>query len=130
MYVIAQIAALGIITYFFTGFQVKGDVLTYLGIALVIAFINFFVRPMIKFLTLPVNLVTFGLFNLVLAFAFLYILSIFFPVSFIDGVFRSISIGNILVLNSFPLTAIATMIGCAISITFLSALIDQLIHKN
>ena len=127
LYVIAQIAALGIISYLFTGFQVKGDVFTYLGIALAIAFINFFVRPLIKFLTLPINFLTFGLFNVIFAVALLYLLKTFFPVNFGAGEFHEINLGDIFVFKAFAMNQFATIIACAFSMTITSTIIEYIV---
>lgn len=61
------ISALVIITvsYLLPGFHVD-SVLTALVVALVLGVLNTFVKPILIFLTLPINLITFGLFILVI----------------------------------------------------------------
>jgi len=46
-------------------------------IAAVLTLINIFIKPVIKFFTLPVNLLTFGLFNLVINYGLLYLAAFF-----------------------------------------------------
>ncbi len=48
-------------------------------IALILTIINCFIKPIIKLVTFPINLFTFGLFNLVLNFAILYGVAYFIP---------------------------------------------------
>jgi len=48
-------------------------------IAAVLTIINTFIKPIIKLLAFPINLFTFGLFNLVINFGILYAISYFIP---------------------------------------------------
>jgi len=48
-------------------------------IALVLTIINMFIKPIVKLLTFPINLFTFGLFNLLLNFGILYGVSYIIP---------------------------------------------------
>jgi putative membrane protein len=50
-----------VVGYLLKGVQIKSFV-TALGVALLLAVINTFVRPILVFLTFPITLVTFGLF--------------------------------------------------------------------
>lgn len=48
-------------------------------IAAVLTIVNIFIKPIIKLLAFPINLFTFGLFNLVINFGILYGVSYFIP---------------------------------------------------
>ena len=48
-------------------------------IAAVLALINVFIKPLLKLIALPINFMTFGLFNLVINFGILYAVSYFIP---------------------------------------------------
>ena len=48
-------------------------------IALALTIINMFIKPIVKLLTFPINIFTFGLFNLLLNFGILYAVSYFIP---------------------------------------------------
>ena len=48
-------------------------------IAAVLTAINVFIKPLLKLITFPINLITFGLFNLVINFGILYAVSYFIP---------------------------------------------------
>lgn len=54
-------------------------------IAAVLTIINIFVKPIIKLIALPINLLTFGLFNLVINFGILYGISYFIPQYHLDN---------------------------------------------
>ena len=48
-------------------------------IAFILTLINVFIKPLLKLAALPLNLMTFGLFNLVINFGILYAVSYFIP---------------------------------------------------
>jgi len=48
-------------------------------VAAILIIINIFIKPIIKLITFPINLFTFGLFNIVLNFAILYGVSLIVP---------------------------------------------------
>ncbi len=54
-----------IIGYLLRGVQIQSFI-TALGVAILLALVNTFVKPILVFLTLPITLVTFGLFILVI----------------------------------------------------------------
>lgn len=65
-------------------------------IAAIITLINIFIKPVIKFLAFPINFFTFGLFNLVINFAMLYLIAYFIPqysiANYLSGFIASIVI--------------------------------------
>jgi len=58
-------AALWVATRIVPGVTYRGDVLPFLGVALVFGIVNAFIRPVAKLLTLPIIILTLGLFALV-----------------------------------------------------------------
>ena len=58
---IAVAAAVWVTAEILPGVQVKGDVFTYLGIALIFSLVNLIIGSLIKLLTMPLTLVTFGI---------------------------------------------------------------------
>ena len=54
-----------IIGYLLTGVEIK-NFLTALGVAILLAIVNTFVKPILVFLTFPITILTFGLFILVI----------------------------------------------------------------
>jgi putative membrane protein len=58
-------AALWVATQLVPGVTYSGEVLPFLGVALVFGIVNSFIRPVAKLLTLPLIIVTLGIFALV-----------------------------------------------------------------
>jgi putative membrane protein len=58
-------AALWVATRLVPGVTYSGEVLPFLGVALVFGIVNSFIRPVAKLLTLPLIIVTLGIFALV-----------------------------------------------------------------
>lgn len=74
---IVRIIVNGIILWalplYFTDFVLSGGIETLAIAALVLAAINAFVRPALKIIATPFTLITFGLFNIVINIALLYL---------------------------------------------------------
>jgi putative membrane protein len=58
-------AALWVATRIVTGVTYTGALLPFLGVALVFGIVNAFIRPILKFVTFPLIILTFGIFALV-----------------------------------------------------------------
>lgn len=58
--------AIALASYLVPGVAVTGGILTVLVVAIVMAIINLFIKPIIFILTLPINILTLGLFSLVI----------------------------------------------------------------
>jgi putative membrane protein len=65
---------LGVVVYGGNGLW-WGRLLTFLGVALILVLINALVKPLVKLLTLPIRLLTLGLFGLVINWAMLVLAS-------------------------------------------------------
>lgn len=57
---IAVAAAVWVTAEILPGVQVNGDIFTYLGIALIFSLVNLIIGSLIKLLTMPLTLLTFG----------------------------------------------------------------------
>lgn len=73
------------------GTDVAGTALAYVFIGLIFGLVNAFIRPLVSFLSLPITILTLGLFTIVISAAMLYLtswISSFTPVHFtIDSFF-------------------------------------------
>ena len=73
------------------GTDVAGTALAYVFIGLIFGLVNAFIRPLVSFLSLPITILTLGLFTIVISAAMLYLtswISSFTPVQFtIDSFF-------------------------------------------
>lgn len=83
------------------GTDVAGTVLAYLFIGLIFGLVNAFIRPLVSFLSLPITILTLGLFTIVISAAMLYVtswISSFTPVHFtIDSFFWTAVLGAIII---------------------------------
>jgi putative membrane protein len=57
--------AIGLTAWLLPGFEVDGGILTYLWVAVIFSFVNVILGPLLHLLSLPITLITFGLFALV-----------------------------------------------------------------
>jgi len=83
------------------GTETVGLVLAYLFIGLIFGVVNAFVRPLVSFLSLPITILTLGLFTIVINAAMLYLtswLSSYTPVHFtIDSFFWTAVLAAIII---------------------------------
>jgi putative membrane protein len=83
------------------GTDVAGTVLAYLFIGLIFGLVNAFIRPLVSILSLPITILTLGLFTIVISAAMLYLtswISSFTPVHFtIDSFFWTAVLGAIII---------------------------------
>jgi putative membrane protein len=83
------------------GTETVGIVLAYLFIGLIFGVVNAFVRPLVSFLSLPITVLTLGLFTIVINAAMLYLtswLSSYTPVHFtIDSFFWTAVLAAIII---------------------------------
>lgn len=71
--------------HFVKGFSFEGDFLDLLKVGLVLGAINFVVKPIVKFFTWPVILITFGLFLLIINAFLLWVGDLLLPELTIEG---------------------------------------------
>jgi len=94
------VAYLGLVTVtgFGPGQPVTWDIfLTALLFALVLGIVNGVIKPIVKLLTLPISIVTLGLFSLVINLAMFYLAAAFIPGMQADQGFLSTALAAILV---------------------------------
>lgn len=83
--VIAGIASLWLATKFVPGVEFVGE-LKYLILAgCFLGLINFFIKPIVKFITIPLRILTFGLFTLIINMGLIWLVDIVFPELVIAG---------------------------------------------
>jgi putative membrane protein len=80
---------------------VAGTALAYVFIGLIFGLVNAFIRPLVSFLSLPITILTLGLFTIVISAAMLYLtswISSFTPVHFtIDSFFWTAVLAAIII---------------------------------
>lgn len=85
--------------------QINGGIVSYFFVALVLGFVNTFIKPILKILTFPINFLTLGLFGILLNAFLLKLVAVFSPLS-ISGFFTTLEASIILGLMSALLTYI------------------------
>lgn len=93
---LANVLTLWLVQQLIVGFVVTGGWQTLLIVALGLSILNLIVRPLLKILLLPINLLSLGLFGWVINVVILYLLSYFFPqVTIHEWHFTGISVAGI-----------------------------------
>lgn len=64
--VVINAIAIWVAAYIVPGLDLTGNVLNWLIVAVIFGLVNALIRPIVKLLTLPINVVTLGLFSLVI----------------------------------------------------------------
>lgn len=80
------ILGLWLASQFITGVEFTGTWKVLLFAGFVLGLINFFIKPVLKFITLPLRILTLGLFGLVINMAMIWLVDIFFVELIIVGV--------------------------------------------
>lgn len=75
--IVVALIAFVAVAYFYPGFNYSGDLKTLFLAAVIFAVLNLFVKPAIKIVMLPFNLLTFGFFSFVINVIILYAVSFF-----------------------------------------------------
>lgn len=108
--ILANAAAIWAASRLINGFVFQGDLKDLLIAGIVLGIVNSFIRPVIKLLSLPLIILTLGLFTIVINIGMLYLVDSLLPTLHIRGFWAAfwgvivISIVNPLVLSIFNKT--------------------------
>ncbi len=83
--IVISLISFGAVGYFYPGFNYHSNYLTLLLAAGIFALLTIFVKPILKVLSLPFNLLTFGLFSFLINVIILYGVSFFLTDFSIQG---------------------------------------------
>lgn len=84
--IISGILGLWLATQFVPEVEFRGPIQTLLLAGLIFGLINFFIKPIIKLITLPLSLLTFGLFGILINMGIVWVVDILFPELIIVGI--------------------------------------------
>lgn len=98
--------AVFISAYILPGVKVDGFV-TALVVAIVLAVVNTFIKPFVVFLTLPINILTLGLFSFVINALMVVIVATLVPGFMVDGILWALVFSIVLSLVSSVLYMLA-----------------------
>lgn len=77
--IIAGIVGIWLATMYVPRVEFTGDWRTLVLAGVILGLINFFIKPILKVITLPLRIITFGLFGLVINMLMVWIVSLIFP---------------------------------------------------
>lgn len=77
--IITGILAIWLATQFIKGVEFSGPVQIILLAGAILGLLNFFIKPLLKIITLPLRILTFGLFSLVINMGIIWLVSLILP---------------------------------------------------
>lgn len=83
--IIAGILGLFLAIQFVSGVEFEGEIQILFLAGIILGLLNFFLKPILKFITLPLWFLTFGLFSLVINIGMILLVDIIFPELKIEG---------------------------------------------
>lgn len=87
--------AIVLVAWFYGGIEVSGIIVAFL-VALVLGIVNAILRPIFLLLTLPINIITLGLFTFIINGLMLWLVSIIVPGFYVAGFWAAV-LGSILI---------------------------------
>jgi len=84
--ILAGILGLYLATKFVSGVEFIGPIQSLLLAGLILGLVNFLVKPIVKFITWPLRVLTFGLFTIIINMGMIWIVDILFPELIIPGI--------------------------------------------
>ncbi|MBI2356445.1 phage holin family protein [Candidatus Dojkabacteria bacterium] len=110
----------------FDGFSLPTDFMYLLGSLLILSFAVMLHRPVLKFLTVKINFLTYLLTVFLLVGGALYALELFVPSLYINSsAFKEVNL-QVITINAFKVSQIGTLLGVAFVSSFVSALLESL----
>ena len=85
--IIVAILGIWLATELIDGVEFTGSLKTLCYAGLILGFINFFIKPILNLITLPLRMITFGLFSLVINMGIVWLIEIIFPQLEISGIY-------------------------------------------
>lgn len=108
--ILANSLAIYLAAYFIPGVNFRGNWKVLLLSGLILSLINVFIKPILKFISLPVIILTFGLFSIAINLVVIWLLTKFMP--------------------SLIITSLWAFIGTAIIISLVNGLANWLTKKK
>lgn len=106
--IIAAIAGIWLASEFVPGVFVSGSWQIFAWAGLILGLINYFIKPILKLITLPLQIITLGLFTIVINMAIIWLIDIIFKEISIIGIMPLfwttliVWIANLIVFKLFP----------------------------
>lgn len=84
--ILAGILGFWLAAKFVSGVEFIGPIQSLLLAGLILGLVNFFIKPIVKLITWPLKILTFGLFSIVINMTMVWIVDILFPELIIAGI--------------------------------------------
>ncbi len=84
--IIGGILSLWLAIKFVPGVEFSGEIKYLIFAGIFLGLINFFLKPILKFITFPLRILTFGLFSLIINMLIVWTVDVFFPELTIQGI--------------------------------------------
>jgi putative membrane protein len=84
--ILLSVLGLWLATIFVPRVEFTGSIQTFLTAGAILGILNFFLKPLLKKITLPLRILTLGLFGFVINMLMVWLVDIFFPELIIPGV--------------------------------------------
>ena len=84
--IVAGILGIFLAQRYVPGVEFTGNWQTLVLAGVILGLINFFIKPILKIITLPLRIITLGLFGLVINMFLVWLVDIFFPELIIEGI--------------------------------------------
>lgn len=121
--------SLYITSYALSGLQVEGGIPTFILAGAVFSVISFIGRPILTIITLPLNLITLGVFSFIINVALLYLLTIFIPqISISSFTLEGFSFSGFVIPRIF-FNLLLAYIACSVLLSIVSSFLTWLTKK-
>jgi putative membrane protein len=111
------------------GVRVSGGLPVYIAGGIVLSLLFMIVRPILRIITLPLNIITLGLFSFVINAVILYLLTVFVPnISISAFIFKGLSFLGFVV-PGFPVNGFFSFIFASVIISLVVGFLKWLIEK-
>ncbi len=77
--VLVGVVSTGLAVYFIDGVTTDGNIMTIVYVGAIIGLLLFFLKPILKAITLPLRIITLNLFTIIITMGLIWIADVFFP---------------------------------------------------
>lgn len=126
-HILVNLLGIYLASLFVTGLSWRGDIKILLMAAVALGLINLLVRPVVKLITLPINLFTLGLFSLVINALMLYLVTLVVPQFTVNAFyFRGLDVG-VLIIPALSIGRLPAFVVASGAISVVSTFINWLV---
>ncbi len=124
--ILLNMLSIAVVSYFIPGLRYEGGLVTLGIISVILAVGNIFVKPIIKIFTLPIELVTLGLFGIIINAGMLYLISYLYPQFSLHGFYFAGFDNPYFAINSMQIPQWGTAVIASFLIGVITSLISWL----